>query len=260
MTETAAPKPSDLKVRVLSAIVMVAVAGVVFAVGGLWLDVFVASVALAAFFEFVDLIRKATANLRLRFIGIAAGSVYLALAAFILIEMDPYFVGYLVGAVISVDIFAYFVGRRFGGRKIAPSISPSKTWSGLVGGSLGAGAFSALLSQFYATPVCQWYYDYVDSLGPPLPQGIARFDDRCHMASAPIDFSLVWQSLLVGLLIAVVAQSGDFLESWLKRKAGAKDSGRLIPGHGGVLDRIDGLIAVAFVSGLLMLAFSYFEG
>jgi phosphatidate cytidylyltransferase len=69
----------------------------------------------------------------------------------------------------------------------------------------------------------------------------------------PFDFVSVAQVLLVGLIAAVIAQSGDFFESWLKRRAGVKDSSNLIPGHGGVFDRVDGLLAVAFVLGVLQM-------
>ena len=79
-------------------------------------------------------------------------------------------------------------------------------------------------------------------------------DDRCHFRTGASGFTLVLFAIVSGALTAVVAQSGDFLESWLKRKAGMKDSSNLIPGHGGVLDRVDGLIAVAFALGIVGLA------
>jgi phosphatidate cytidylyltransferase len=121
----------------------------------------------------------------------------------------------LIALVAAIDIGAYFTGRAIGGPKIAPAISPSKTWAGLLGGILGALAvlvLSAKLSN--ATPA--W-----------------------------------WQVLGLAVLAAIVAQAGDFFESWMKRRAGVKDSGKLIPGHGGLFDRVDGLIAVSFLAALL---------
>ena len=112
-------------------------------------------------------------------------------------------------ATFATDTGAYAVGRAIGRRKLAPSISPGKTWEGAIGGLLGAaGATGALVH---------------------LLDGIE---------------SRVWPALALGLAIGVAAQAGDLLESKLKRVAGAKDSGRLIPGHGGLLDRLDSLVPV----------------
>jgi phosphatidate cytidylyltransferase len=113
---------------------------------------------------------------------------------------------WLLVCVWATDIGAYFVGSYAGGAKLAPSISPSKTWSGLVGGASATAVVSALF-------------------------GLA------------IDAGQSLTLALTGVGIALVAQAGDLLESAQKRRAGVKDSGRLIPGHGGILDRIDGLIA-----------------
>ena len=114
---------------------------------------------------------------------------------------------WIVVCVWATDVGAYFLGSLAGGGKLAPRISPSKTWSGLVGGK----CFSAVVSS-----ACGLVFDAGDT--PMLA--------------------------LAGLGIALVAQAGDLFESAAKRAAGVKDSGRLIPGHGGLLDRIDGLIAV----------------
>jgi phosphatidate cytidylyltransferase len=113
---------------------------------------------------------------------------------------------WIVACVWATDVGAYFLGSLAGGAKLAPSISPSKTWSGLVGGI----CFSAVVSSASGL-----VFDAGDT--PVLA--------------------------LAGVAIALVAQAGDLFESAAKRRAGVKDSGRLIPGHGGLLDRIDGLIA-----------------
>ncbi len=115
---------------------------------------------------------------------------------------------FLFAVVWATDILAYFVGRAVGGPKLAPSISPGKTWSGAFGGALGGVAGGLVLL---------W------AVGAPLAPGLA----------------------LVALALSVVSQLGDLFESWVKRRFGAKDSSRLIPGHGGVLDRVDGLVAAA---------------
>jgi phosphatidate cytidylyltransferase len=123
---------------------------------------------------------------------------------------------WILACVWATDIGAYFIGSYAGGAKLAPSISPSKTWSGLVGGM----CFSAVVSA-----ACGLAFDAGETL----------------------------ILAVTGLAIAVIAQAGDLLESAAKRRAGVKDSGNLIPGHGGVLDRIDGLIAVlVFVAVLRM--------
>ena len=113
---------------------------------------------------------------------------------------------WILAVVWSVDIGAYFAGRGFGGPKLAPAISPNKTWAGLFGGAAAAGAVSAA-----AVP---W-------LGRPLIIMV-----------------------LFGIILAVISQAGDLLESWCKRRFGVKDSSHIIPGHGGILDRVDGLLAV----------------
>jgi phosphatidate cytidylyltransferase len=124
---------------------------------------------------------------------------------------------WIVACVWATDIGAYFVGSYAGGAKLAPSVSPSKTWSGLVGGASTTAVVSALV-------------------------GLA--------VGAGETLTLA----LTGVGIALVAQAGDLLESAQKRRAGVKDSGRLIPGHGGILDRIDGLIAALVFIALIRLA------
>ncbi len=239
--DEAPAKKSDLGVRVASAVVMLAIAGTALWLGGWWLKSFIVAVALAACFEMARLIFRATGERNLRLVGILGGAVYIGVAALVMLEHSGMAFVRLLTAVIGVDVGAYFVGRAFGGPKIAPSISPSKTWSGLVGGGFGA-AFTlfGLPSLFYNTSLCRWYY------GPP--QG---FDHRCDVLPGVSNLGDALLALAIGLAIAIVAQAGDFLESWLKRKAGMKDSSNLIPGHGGVLDRVDGLIALAFVAGVV---------
>ena len=106
------------------------------------------------------------------------------------------------------DTAAFLVGRTLGRHHMAPHISPNKTWEGAIGGLAGAAVFSLLFT--LPTP-----------LNLPLGYG---------------------QALILGLLVSVFGQLGDLLESWFKRRTGVKDSGRLLPGHGGALDRLDSVI------------------
>lgn len=213
---------SDLPLRVTSAVVMLAVAGAALWAGGRALDLFIGVVALAAFIEFCLLIGRIIPAWPGRLAGIAAGALYIGLAAAMLLRLDPKLLVVTVVTVIVTDTGAYFAGRSFGGPKIAPAISPSKTWAGLFGGMAAAALWLALSAWFAGA----------GAAGDWQPVMLA-------MAAA------------LGALAAIVAQMGDFFESWLKRRAGVKDSSRLIPGHGGVFDRVDGLLPVAILAGAL---------
>ncbi len=153
------------------------------------------------------------------------GVPYIALPglALILIRQSPEFgllaVLWLFAIVWSADTFAYVFGRLIGGPKLAPSISPNKTWAGLLGAVCGGLSASAMVG---------WY------------------------AGLPA----LWPLVIAGALLAVLEQLGDLFESAAKRRFGVKDSGRIIPGHGGVLDRVDGLMFAAVAAA----AFGYVRG
>jgi len=117
----------------------------------------------------------------------------------------------LFAIVWATDILAYFVGRAVGGPKVAPQISPKKTWSGAIGGALAAMVAAAAIA---------W------------STGLAGID----------------KIMLLAVVLSVVAQAGDFFESALKRRFGAKDSGHLIPGHGGLMDRLDGFVTAVVLA------------
>ncbi|HZG08446.1 MAG TPA: phosphatidate cytidylyltransferase [Allosphingosinicella sp.] len=114
----------------------------------------------------------------------------------------------------STDIFAYFAGRSIGGPKLAPRISPNKTWAGLIGGMAGAAVIGGIAA---------WL------------------------------FGLDLLFVLAGALMGLLSQLGDLYESKVKRRLGVKDSGTLLPGHGGMLDRVDGLLPVAIATLALLL-------
>jgi phosphatidate cytidylyltransferase len=229
MTQASAKK-SDLCVRSLSAVVMFAVAGTALWLGGLAWTVFVAAVALGVLWEWWGLSCKIAARWWSRSLWLLAGAGYVGVGAKLLnllngwypglAESDPTKLQYLLVILLSViltDVGAYFAGRTLGGPKILPRISPSKTWSGLSGGAVASGLLFAIL-----------YGRYSDMGGASL------------------------MGFVIGVFVAILAQTGDFLESWMKRRAGVKDSGNLIPGHGGLFDRVDGLLAVCFVAGVLI--------
>jgi phosphatidate cytidylyltransferase len=152
----------------------------------------------------------------------AFGAAYVGIPAFVLVwlrgeaEHGLAAVLYLFLAVWVTDIAAYAVGRSIGGPKLAPSISPGKTWSGLIGGVTCAGLAGAVFSWFVSG------------------------------ASA-------WRLALLAIVLAVAAQLGDLYESSLKRRSGLKDASGLIPGHGGLLDRVDGLVAATALATLIVL-------
>lgn len=223
-----AVRTSDLPKRAASAIVMLAVTGLAVWQGGDVLRLFIATVALICFAEFVRLTIKATRKIFYRVAAIIAGAAYIGLAALGLAGMALYHLVAVLGVVIATDTCAYFSGRTIGGPKIAPRISPSKTWAGLVGGMAGSAIWLVLYMAVAHND--GGFVTLAEKIG--IDQGEA----------------LGWA--LAGALLAIAAQAGDFLESWLKRQAGVKDSSRLIPGHGGVFDRVDGLLPVALLLGL----------
>ncbi|MGH6786578.1 MAG: phosphatidate cytidylyltransferase [Novosphingobium sp.] len=227
------PKTSDLGVRVASALVMVAVAGTALGFGGRVWTAFVTAVAIGVLWEWWGLVRRFGSGAFGQFCWMFAGFAFVGFGAWFLGRQNwwPLALAVIL-PVIATDVGAYFAGRSIGGPKIAPKISPSKTWAGLGGGILGASLIVALgLFTQRGSFVCdgaRWW----------------------HCTS---DTGLVLSALLLGTVIATTAQAGDFFESWMKRRAGVKDSGRLIPGHGGVFDRVDGLLAVCVLFGTFRL-------
>jgi phosphatidate cytidylyltransferase len=237
MAAAEAPRHSDLAVRAVSAAVMLAVAAIALWRGGVVLDGLIALAALAALIEFVLLVWRIPTSAARRGAALLAGAVYIGYAALVLIILPAAYVVVLIGAVVATDTGAFFAGRAIGGPRIAPAISPSKTWAGLFGGMIAAALWMVL------------------ALGT-LRYGLAGMETaKLDPLTNVLDAYLSRETgigALVGAGLAVAAQAGDFLESWIKRRAGAKDSSRLIPGHGGVFDRVDGMLAVAVLAGLAL--------
>jgi phosphatidate cytidylyltransferase len=124
---------------------------------------------------------------------------------------------WLLVVVWIADTAAYFIGRIIGGPKLAPAISPKKTWAGLLGAIVGGGLAGLAVAASFGTP-------------------------------------RLWPLLLIGSLLGAIEQAGDLFESAMKRWAHVKDSGLLVPGHGGILDRVDGLIAAAVAATIIGMA------
>lgn len=227
---------SDLPIRLASAIVMVVIAGGALWLGGWAWSALVIALAGGVLWEWNRLVARYQGGVLAETIWFFAGVLYVGGAAIAMLvvrngrqvfPINPERLGYgpvevlvaFILPIIAVDVGAYFAGRAIGGPKIAPRISPSKTWAGLGGGA----ALAALVGVGVE----------ISDFGPAAVPGFTAV-------------SIGW-AVLGGVLIAVIAQAGDFFESWMKRRAGVKDSGSLIPGHGGLFDRLDGFIAVFFV-------------
>lgn len=205
---------NELLVRAVTGLVLIAAALLAAVHGGTLLAVVVAAIATAMFYEWTRLARG------WGLAWYAGGFLYALLPALALLwirERDVHGLYLLLWVFIvtwSTDIGAYFTGRAIGKRKLAPSISPGKTVEGLCGGVAAATLFGGA-----------WVVAM--GLGAAL------------LAFAPI--------------CAVAAQAGDLFESGMKRRARVKDSGSWLPGHGGVLDRLDGLVPVAVLTALAQL-------
>jgi len=200
---------NELAVRTLTGLIMIVAALLAAYAGGYLFAVAVAAVATLMFYEWTRIVRGWGAGW---YIG---GFFYALLPAIALLwvrgwDLERFYL--LIWAFIvtwSTDIGAYFAGRTFGRRKLAPKISPNKTVEGLYGGIVAATLIGGA-----------WVL--ATGLGTPL------------LALAPV--------------LAVAAQGGDLFESGMKRRAGVKDSGAWLPGHGGALDRLDGLVPVAVLT------------
>jgi phosphatidate cytidylyltransferase len=249
---------SDLGVRTISGIALIALALTALWAGGIWFWLLTSIAAMLMLSEWGDLVQSDPKHKRLTLFagcvplaimapGLAAGPSFLALGltigaaffivivtnkprlafgivyvalptlALLLLRGQPQgllLATWTLATVWATDIGAYAAGRSIGGPKLAPSVSPNKTWAGLIGGVIAA-----------------------------LLLGLALW----RLADLRLQFAVA------SAILAVISQIGDLYESWLKRLAGVKDSGSLLPGHGGVLDRLDGLVPVAPAAAALIL-------
>lgn len=257
------PKWADLGVRALSAIVLIPVVLLDVWAGGIWFKLFAALLGVLMAHEWVVMSHRADSlqfalhaaaamcgallpievgvlpaliailvlwflsavlahyfhpsqGVIWRYIGVPYVSI--PAMALVLLRNDAHYgvqaIIWIMLMVWAADTLAYFAGRMIGGPKLAPVLSPKKTWAGLGGAIVGSALASILFAQWLGIP-------HVAVLG-----------------------------VIAGCL-ALVEQAGDIFKSALKRHYGVKDSGRLIPGHGGVIDRVDGLVAVATVVAII---------
>jgi phosphatidate cytidylyltransferase len=211
---------SNLALRVASAAVLgpVAVAAAYF--GGWAFALFWAAAALAMAWEWTRMVSGPA--------WVMTGIVYAAamFVAPVILRGDPAFgllsIVLLFAVVWSTDIFGYFGGRSLGGPKLMPAVSPKKTWSGAIAGTLGAMIVAVLIANLFGS------FNTIAIAG-------------------------------VALLLSVCGQAGDLFESWVKRKFNVKDSSQLIPGHGGAMDRLDGFWAAAVIGCIIGLARGGFD-
>ncbi len=220
-------KFAALPARIGSALSLVAVAGTSLYFGGyVWFG-FVGICAAIMLYEWYGLTKnfsRAWQMAGLVYVGVPCVSLYLLNKIQVMTTIFGVFDGDITVAIegssfvvslfamiAATDIGAYFSGKLIGGAKLAPRISPNKTWAGLLGGMMCAMAVS--------------YYVHAAQMG----------------------------TLVMGASIALLGQTGDIFESWVKRRAGVKDSGKILPGHGGLLDRFDGLTLTAPFYVLVML-------
>jgi len=185
-----------------------------------------------AFFAMVEAMRRAEFSGALADVGVTALAIPylgLTLGALVLLRdlrWGPWWVLYLFVVVWSGDTFAYYAGRAFGRHRLAPRVSPGKTWEGAAASLVGSVLLGALMFHWQ----------------PQITNWLASVHGK---TSGSFARPVAWQGALMAAVINVVAQLGDLAESMLKRAAGLKDSGRLLPGHGGMLDRIDALLFAA---------------
>jgi phosphatidate cytidylyltransferase len=198
--------------RIVSAAVMAPVAVFVAYLGGWPFAAFWAVAAMAVLWEWIKLVTGPG--------WIVTGIFYAGalLAAPVILRGDSAFgflaIVLLFAIVWTTDVLGYFAGRAFGGPKLMSAISPKKTWSGAIAGTFAAMIVAVLIAPLFGS----------------FNTGAIAY---------------------IALLLSVVAQLGDLFESWIKRRFGAKDASQLIPGHGGVMDRLDGFWAAALVGCLI---------
>ena len=209
--------------RILSALVMAPVAIAAIWLGSGYFLALVIIVGIAAAFEWYRLISDEGIE-GVNTLWLLLGFVYIGVACLVLVwlrNIEPQgfqIILWFFVVIWTTDIRAYFSGKAIGGPKLAPGISPNKTWAGFFGGLVLAIVSSVILMNLADSSMFTF--------------GLSMVIAAC-------------------IVLSIVGQFGDLLESSVKRKLGVKDSGSLIPGHGGVLDRIDAILLAAPVAGII---------
>jgi phosphatidate cytidylyltransferase len=229
-SDASVPKsgPSNLTLRWISSLVLAPLVVAIAWYGGWPFVALWTAAACIVLWEWSVLVRAAPSTTS--YVGwMVAGLLYAAVLALApaILRADTALgftaIVFLFAVVWATDAVAYFAGRAVGGPKLMPSVSPKKTWSGAVGGTLGAVAAGLIVVK---------------------------------IAGVQLTLALV----AVTLLLSVVSQAGDLLESAVKRRFNAKDASHLIPGHGGLMDRLDGFLTAALAAALVGLLRGGFDG
>ena len=205
----------NLKKRIISAAILAPIVIGIVWVGGTLFSMLMLIAAVIMAFEWCNITCMGNNNPvdpKQKQLWMSVGIAYIVISILSLMYIRSLVRGemavfFLLLTVWVVDIAAYFSGKLIGGPKILPAISPKKTWAGLIGGMLAAGCVNSVIGLFVGSPTLGMF--------------------------------------IFGASLAVISQMGDFFESWVKRRFHVKDSGGLIPGHGGLLDRVDGLTTTA---------------
>jgi len=231
MTEESVQKKteSSFKIRVRSALVFAPVVLIVLYIGGLPFTLMMAAAAGIGVYEWGKMVLSGQ---RHRAVLMLFGIAYIGFSIGMMVwlrnfsDYGLYNMLTLLLIVWASDIFAYFTGKTIGGLKLAPKISPKKTWAGFIGSSVGAGIIAASLTCPYL--LTKWD---ITTIGNMSWMGYAT----------------------MGFVLAMFGQAGDLFISIIKRHYKIKDTGTLIPGHGGILDRIDALLLVAILFGMIVI-------
>ena len=210
--------PSNLKLRMISGIIMLVVG--IFAILFSKSLFFALAIAITIImtYEWLEITKSVANSRKLKWNLI--GFTYILLPIFSVLQLresNSIILLWMFAVVAVTDIFAYFTGKNFGGPKLMPEVSPNKTWSGLGGGVVASIIIGVLSSLMFEG-------------------GVFFF-------------------AIISVILSICSQVGDLLESKFKRAFNVKDSSNIIPGHGGVLDRLDGMMSVAPITLLLVLIF-----
>jgi phosphatidate cytidylyltransferase len=217
------PKKNNFLLRLLSTLVLFPLVVFVLVKGGSYTDFLLALVTLLSLREWMQLSLQNNLQFLRKLAWFLLGNLYILFACYLFWKFTVTLQVYLLVLVCLMDVSAYIVGKSLKGPKLAFKISPNKTWAGAIGGII----FPILILS------------------------------RVNVFAIEIEGQQVLYNIAAVTLLSIVAQSGDLLQSWSKRQFGVKDSGTLIPGHGGILDRLDSLFAVSVITGLILYSLGY---
>ncbi len=227
---------ASLKLRLISGFTLGPLTLAIMWIGALPFLALMIAVFALAIHEFREMTKLSLNPLR----DFLVGGLYLSICftAFIAMRLGSDLGVFLViGLILTIwacDVGAYFSGKLIGGARLAPLVSPNKTWAGMIGGAIASGV---LLTTLFVGLMIYLY-------------GAENF-------SVSKNFAPMANVFTMGGLLAIIGQLGDLLVSWYKRQVGVKDTGTIIPGHGGILDRIDSLL---LASPFFLILLMYFLG